>query len=156
MSEVAGVMLDTDGAKRITERIRLTLDSTSRNLSRLAELVNEAYQRRADLALGYGSWAEYSNAEFGEETRDLAPQFRRQLVGMLSAEGMSTRAIAPAVGVNQSTIARDRQVMQPASPEPPAPSGSTLATPSGVVIAEQRHVELTLISNEAHSHQLPA
>lgn len=58
-------------------------------------------------ALGYVSWAEYSKAEFGEETRGLAPEFRRQLVGILSAEGMSTRAIAPAVGVGSTTVKRD-------------------------------------------------
>lgn len=147
MSEVIEPLMERSEAERITERIRLTVDTTARNLDKLAKLVAEAFERRADLALGYGSWAEYSNAEFGEETRDLAPQFRRQLVGMLSAEGMSTRAIAPAVGVTQKTIVKDTQfirdeVIPQVSPAEPTPSGSTLATPSGVVIAEQRHVEL--------------
>lgn len=41
-------------------------------------------------------------------------------------EGMSTRAIAPAVGVSKDTVQRDRQVYHVDTPEPPAPSGSTL------------------------------
>lgn len=53
--------------------------------------------------------------------------FRRQLVGMLSAEGMSTRAIAPIVGKDHSTISRylnHSEVLQhatPASEPEPAP-----------------------------------
>ena len=126
MSEVIEPLMDHAEAERITERIRLTVDTTARNLDKLAKLVAEAFERRADLAMGYGSWAEYSQEEFGEETQTLAPQFRRQLVGMLSAEGMSTRAIAPAVGVSQRTAARDAQVSHDGSPDvgndfPPAP-----------------------------------
>jgi len=36
---------------------------------------------------------------------------------MLSAQGMSTRAIAPTVGVTQKTIVKDRQVIPEVSPE---------------------------------------
>lgn len=98
MSEVIEPLMERSEAERITERIRLTVDTTARNLDKLAKLVAEAFERRADLAMGYGSWAEYSQAEFGEETQTLTPQFRRQLVGMLSAEGMSTRPIASVTG----------------------------------------------------------
>lgn len=58
----------------------------------------------------------------------MTPQFRRQLVGMLSAEGMSTRAIAPIVGKDYSTISRDlnhSEVLHVATPDiepdPPEP-----------------------------------
>ena len=44
-------------ARRLTERIRTALDRVSSAWADLAERVAEAYQRRADLALGYGSWA---------------------------------------------------------------------------------------------------
>lgn len=65
----------------------------------LATSITEAYQRRADLALGYGSWSEYAEAEL-KPSEGLAADVRRQLVGMLSAQGMSARAIAPTVGVS--------------------------------------------------------
>jgi hypothetical protein len=154
VTEVVENPLTHSEAERITERIRLTVDSTSRNLAKLAELVAEAFSRRADLAMGYGSWDEYSRAEFGEKASNLAPEFRRQLVGMLSAEGMSTRAIAPAVGKDHSTVVRDRQVVQDAPPAPTdgvtkrdpipetPPAGSTLATTDRVIVAEQRHVDM--------------
>ena len=37
----------------------------------------------------------------------LAAEVRRQLVGMLTAAGMSTRAIAPTLGVTKSQVSRD-------------------------------------------------
>lgn len=152
-------------ARRLTERIKATLDTTARGLDRLAAQVAEAYERRADLALGYGSWSEYAGAEFGEETRGLSAPIRRQLVGYLSAEGMSTRAIAPAVGVSvgqahadihsgvqqlntspapapavgvsHMTAVRDvREVKHDVSPAP-APASS-----SGATATETQHVDM--------------
>ena len=104
-------------ARRLTERIRTRLDRVSTAWADLATSITEAYQRRADLALGYGSWAEYAEAEL-KPSEGLAADVRRQLVGMLSAQGMSTRAIAPTVGRDSSVIRRDLQVVQVAPPEP--------------------------------------
>lgn len=54
---------------------------------------------------------------------------------------MSTRAIAPVVGVDQRNVSRDlQQVRQTASPVPTAPS---VATREGVIIAEGRHIDAT-------------
>lgn len=92
-------------ARRLTERIRVALDRVSTAWADLAERITEAYQRRADLALGYRSWAEYAEAEL-KPSEGLAADVRRQLVGMLSAQGMSTRAIAPTVGVSQQAVAK--------------------------------------------------
>jgi len=94
-------------ARRLTERIRVALDRVAHSWADLAERITEAYQRRADLAMGYGSWAEYADAEL-KPSEGLAADVRRQLVGMLSAQGMSTRAIAPTVGVSVGTIHADR------------------------------------------------
>lgn len=99
--------LGHDDAQRLTERIRLSLDSVAQTWDRLASQVAEAYQRRADKALGYESWADYAQAEFGEKTASIAAPIRRELVYTLSAEGMSTRAIAPAVGVSPRQAAYD-------------------------------------------------
>lgn len=93
-------------ARRLTERIRAALDRVSTAWSDLAERVTEAYERRADLALGYGSWAEYAEAELRPPSQ-LAAEVRRELVGLLSARGMSVRAIAPTLGVTKSQVSRD-------------------------------------------------
>ena len=94
-------------ARRLTERIRTALDRVSTAWADLAERITEAYQRRADLALGYATWAEYADAEL-RPAEGLAVEVRRQLVSMLSAAGMSTRAIAPTVGVSDRQAAYDR------------------------------------------------
>ena len=106
-------------ARRLTERIRTRLDRVSTAWADLATSITEAYQRRADLALGYGSWSEYAEAEL-KPSEGLAADVRRQLVGMLSAQGMSTRAIAPTVGVSPRQAAYDKAGVQSlhTSPEP--------------------------------------
>ena len=43
---------------------------------------------------------------------------RQELVAELAAEGMSTRAIAPIVGVTHKTIVKDLQVVPEVPPEP--------------------------------------
>lgn len=110
-------LLDEAAARRLTERIRTALDRVSTAWADLAERIAEAYQRRADLALGYNSWSDYAEAEL-RPSEGLAADVRRQLVGMLSAQGMSTRAIAPTVGRDSSVIRRDLQVVHPAPPAP--------------------------------------
>ena len=94
-------------ARRITERIRSALDRVATSWSDLAERVTEARERRADLALGYGSWEEYATAEL-RPSLGLSADIRRELVGMLTNAGMSPQAIAPVAGVDRSTISRDR------------------------------------------------
>mgnify|MGYP002352819829 CR=1 FL=1 len=121
-TDISTDLLDESSARQLTERIRATLDTTARGLDRLAAYVSEAYSRRADLALGYRSWAEYASAEFGEETKDLAAPIRRQLVGYLSADGMSTRAIAPVAGVSNKTVSLDRAAGVTSGNTSPAPS----------------------------------
>ncbi len=103
-------------ARRLTERIRAALDRVSTAWSDLAERVTEAYERRADLALGYSTWAEYAEAELRPPSQ-LAAEVRRELVGLLSARGMSTRAIAPVVNVTHKTVVLDRQVVPEVPPE---------------------------------------
>lgn len=132
--------LDYQEAQRLTERIRLSLDTASRALDRLAAQVAEAYERRADLALGYGSWAEYAEAEFAEQTRNLAAPIRRELVGYLSASGMSTRAIAPATGSTRETVRRD--VTQLGSPVPEVAPAERIDPDTGEVLTNYNTGEI--------------
>ena len=100
---VQPIALTQPEARRLTERIRTALDRVSSAWSDMAERVAEAYERRADLALGYGSWAEYAEAEL-KPSEGLAADVRRQLVGMLSAQGMGSRSIAPVVGITDRGV----------------------------------------------------
>ena len=105
-------------ARRLTERIRSALDRVSTAWADLAERVHEAQERRADLALGYDSWAEYVETEL-KPPAGMAVEARRQLVGLLSGLGMSTRAIAPVVGAPRETVRRDAlKVTHSGSPAP--------------------------------------
>ncbi|SKF61474.1 Uncharacterised protein [Mycobacteroides abscessus subsp. abscessus] len=115
MTDLALPMTEPE-ARRITERIRAALDRVSTAWSELGERITEAYERRADLALGYGSWAEYAEAEL-RPSEQLTADIRRQLVGMLAAQGMSTRAIAPTVGAPRETVRRDTHLTQSGSPD---------------------------------------
>ena len=108
-------------ARRITDQICLLIDSTAQNMARLAEKVQEAYRLRVDKALGYGSWQEYASAEFAPHTNSMSASIRRELVGYLSQAGLSTRAQAPVLGVDYSTVSRDKkQVLRNATPEIPS------------------------------------
>lgn len=61
-----------------------------------------------------------------------------------AAEGMSTRAIAPVVGVSQMQVVRDSQVKPDVSP---APAGSTSALPESPTV--------TGLDGKTRTHQPP-
>ena len=67
---VQPIALTEQEARRLTERIRAARDRVSSAWSDLAERVAEAYERRADLALGYGH-ASPSGDVVGEARRAL-------------------------------------------------------------------------------------
>lgn len=90
-------------------------------------LIKEAYDGKAHEALGYTSWPAYVEARFPLRTRTLPRQERMELVMELRSEGMSTRAIAPVVGVSQSTIRDDVQQLS-----------RTTQTPTNVVSLDGR------------------
>ena len=56
---------------------------------------------------------------------------RQELVGYLSGEGMSTRAIAPIVGAAKETVRADVEFISGGRNRPPAPA-ATVATGEGV------------------------
>lgn len=142
MSLTPAAPMSADEARVATERIRLALDQVSTAWADLGERITDAYQRRADLALGYSSWAAYADAEL-RPSHELSADIRRELVGLLSAQGMSTRAIAPTVGVSNKTISLDRQVLPQVTPAAGTErAGSTIATAEGVVIAQAEHIDL--------------
>lgn len=105
--------LSRDDAQQLTDRIKVAVEGTW-------QLIREAYTSRAWSALGYDSWDEYCSAEFGGSRLRLPREERQEVVASLRESGLSTRAIASATGLNQSTISRDLSTDAKASVEEPS------------------------------------
>lgn len=93
-------MIELDEAKRRVDRVKSGVE-------RIWDDLVVLYRERAWSVLGYQSWDALCDAEFGGTRIALPRQQRHEVVCDLRESGMSTRAIASAIGVNQSTIARD-------------------------------------------------
>lgn len=116
------VPMDHAAAKRLDQRIRLLVGTINENIAKLHDLVDEAKRGDVHVALGYSSWTAYLSDVFTVTVR-LDRDQRRELVGYLSGEGMSQRAIADVVGVDQKTVSNDVRAREEfSSPDPtPAP-----------------------------------
>ena len=87
--------------------IRVTAHNYTEAKEKLLALVQEAKDGGAHEALGYKSWTAYLAEVLGDEPLRLARDDRQEMVKVLSAEGMSTRAIAPIVGASHMQVKRD-------------------------------------------------
>jgi len=102
----------TDAARGRAERIREGIHNYLATLGEIAA----AYAERDWVHLGYASWDAYVDGEFGAERLRLPAGDRQQAVTELRLAGMSQRAIASTVGVNQATVSRDLAGDADASP----------------------------------------
>lgn len=152
MSALAVASMTEQEAQKLTERIRLTAHNYTEARAKLQELVAEAKDGNAHLALGYASWTAYLSEVLGEEPMRLARSERQEMVQLLSSEGMSTRAIAPIVGADHVTVSRDLGRVANATPEPAAPvqgmDGKTYTRPEPQAAAPKRR-PITDQSSEA-------
>lgn len=147
-------VLDRPAAERLDRRIRLMVDAINDNLAKLQALVDEAKRGDIHAALGYPSWTAYLADVFTVQAR-LDRDQRRELVGYLSGEGMSNRAIADLVGVDEGTVRNDQKAraefsardphrvvtdtlgrQQPAS-KPPRPQAETEPTDAECIHCHQ-------------------
>jgi hypothetical protein len=104
-------------AHRLDKSMRLLVGSISDSFARLLVVMEEAKRGNVHETLGFPSWTAYVADVFNVQIR-LEPEQRRELVGYLSGEGMSQRAIAPIVGVDQKTVSNDlRSREENSSPE---------------------------------------
>lgn len=109
-------------AERLTTRIRLRLDTIADNYAAVMPLIREAIERQAYAALGYTGVSQYVSECFGDALSQLGVEVRREVVRELTEAGMSTRAIAPVVGVSHMTVKADRDSgVKPFTPDPQAP-----------------------------------
>jgi hypothetical protein len=98
--------MDRADAERLDKRIRLLVGTINDNLDKLYELVEQAKTGQIHKALDYPSWTAWAADTIKIQVR-LDRGQRRELVGYLSGEGMSQRAIADVVGVDQKTVSND-------------------------------------------------
>lgn len=99
--------MSVDEARHLTERIRHAASTVAESVEKLRALVEEAKAGSAHLLLGYASWTAYISDVLGSQPLRLERDVRRELVGYLSSQDMSTRAIAPIVGVSDFTVRAD-------------------------------------------------
>ena len=131
------VEFDRAAAERRAERITLRLESIADNTEAVKGMIREAVEKRDDVALGYRSLGEYVSDRFGGSLSRLGIEVRRAFVSELTQAGMSTRAIAPVVGVNQATVVRDVARDAGASPQTPEPAiGGEAEAGSGQTLAK--------------------
>lgn len=105
-------------AERLTARIADKLDTIADNLDQVLPLIGEALTREAWSVLGYASPTTYVSERFTGALSRLPREIRQPVVHQLSEAGMSTRAIAPIVGVSFQQASKDRQVSLLATPAP--------------------------------------
>lgn len=87
-------------AKQLTMRIRKWVKEFP------TEEVQQAYEGRVWKAMGYETWAQWSQGELGGFKLSV-PQ-RKHVVAELSKRKMSNRAIAEVTGASEPTIRRDK------------------------------------------------
>ena len=122
ITEVA-VPLGMTEAARLDKRIRLMADTIRDNVLKITGLIEEAKTGQIHVALGFASWTAYLADALGGRL-ELDTDSRREVVALMSGEGMSNRAIAQAVGVSHVTVINDRKSAagQVVSDLPPVPA----------------------------------
>jgi hypothetical protein len=108
--------LTTAEAERLTTRIGLKLGILADTYESVMPLIREAIDRNAHIALGYPSFGAYAAGRFSDSLSRLGVDMRRDVVKELTAAGMSTRAIAPIVGVSKDTVNRDQAAVSHETP----------------------------------------
>lgn len=96
----ASETMGADEARTLTDEIKECLTVG-------AEKIAQAYDERADVALGYESWDAYCIAEFSSLRLRVPREERPELVASLRNAGLSIRAIASATGAGVGTIHRE-------------------------------------------------
>lgn len=116
MTEVVKI-LSPGEAQRLTQQIKLTASGVRNGLFKLRNLIDEAKASNVWNILGYPSWTAYLVDALGDEPLRVSRDERHEIVGFLAGEGLSTRAIAPIVGVDNATVHRDLGRVADATPD---------------------------------------
>lgn len=136
-AEVVHLIGEAEARERLA-RVRVSINAAAGDLAAL-------YEGRAWLTLGFGSWDELCDHEFGGVRVALPRDQRRETVGRLREAGMSTRAIGTAVGVSEGTIRSDLDQLRSSTQLPEAVTGlDGRVRPAKVTRTEtiEEHVDL--------------
>ena len=132
MNEIA---ITAAQARELTDRIKVGVEA-------IWELVKQAYQARAWVALGYDSWDDYCTREFGTSRIRLPREERQEVVASMREIGMSTRAIASATGMSKDTAARALSGVANETPAPVTGTDGKTYTPRPQPQPEPEELEL--------------
>jgi hypothetical protein len=125
---LATVELSADKARALTDQIKAGME-------RIWDLVSRAYCGRAWAALGYESWDDYLDGEFGSVRLQLPREDRTEVVSSMRASGMSIRAIASGTGLSRGTVQRQLSGVPNGTPEDDLDvtgDGDAMEIPGGV------------------------
>lgn len=114
--------IGADEARRLTTEAQNEFRSSRDHFDRAWSLIEEAVQGGGHFDLGYRSPGEYLTAEFDGALAGLDVAARKLAVRAMTSWGLSTRAIAPVVGVNNATVHRDIAPVANATPQTPEPA----------------------------------
>lgn len=106
----ADLLPDRERAASTRTEARERADRLRAGIVRYAEMrqdIADAFACRDWAALDYPSWYAYVEGEFGAQLARLGRPERREAISDLRSQGMSTRQIADATGINQSTVVRN-------------------------------------------------
>lgn len=109
ISDPTATVVPRSDAQRRCQQIQLLLESMTRQKEKVLFLVTEAKKHDDHLVLGYPSWPAYVSAEFAGALTELTRNDRRWFAFALSETGMSSRAIAPIVGVSDRQVRYDAE-----------------------------------------------
>lgn len=107
--EITGGLMTEAQARALFDSIRTAAMDAADRVENVKALIEEARDREAWRSAGYLSWTACAVAEFGGALPKLERDARRELVASLTEVGMSSRAIAPIVGVDKETVNADRR-----------------------------------------------
>jgi hypothetical protein len=83
-------------AQNLDKRLRTQARAVAHSMEVFNPLIEEAKAAQIHRHLGFASWTAYIADVIGKEMKQLSVDDRRQIVELLSGEGMSQRAIAQA------------------------------------------------------------
>lgn len=127
---------DRDAARRRADRIRTAAEE-------LWDTIAVAYQQRDWLALGYASWDEYCQQEFGSLRIRIPREERAEIVASLRDSGLSLRAIEAATGLSTATSRRALAGVSNVTPDrEPYPQASRAPWPERREEPEPERIDL--------------
>lgn len=154
---VSLTLLSPGEAQRLTQRIKLTASTIRDNLFKLRNLVEEAKNSNAWQVLGFQSWTAYLADTLADEPMRLGREERQELVGYLSGEGLSTRAIAPIVGVDNKTVHNDiKRAVEFSTPAPsPVEVGEVEDAQGETHVSPSEPVKVTGLDGKTYTRPAP-